>query len=31
MQTPDTSYGRRPDGGGAWVFFKSPTPGESNE
>ena len=31
MQTPDTSYGRRPDGGAAWVFFTSPTPGESNE
>jgi uncharacterized repeat protein (TIGR01451 family) len=31
MQTPDTSYGRRPDGGAAWVFFTSPTPGGPNE
>lgn len=31
MQTPDTSYGRRPDGGATWVFFKSPTPGGPNE
>ncbi|WP_439131073.1 lamin tail domain-containing protein [Polaribacter sp.] len=26
----DTSYGRQPDGTGAWFFFDTPTPGVSN-
>ncbi len=26
----DTSYGRQPDGTGAWFFFDTPTPGASN-
>ena len=29
-QSPDTSYGRREDGGSEWVFFSKATPGESN-
>lgn len=29
-QKPDTSFGRTPDGGNAWVSFSTPTPGTSN-
>jgi hypothetical protein len=29
-QSPDTSFGRMPDGGDTWRFFASPTPGRSN-
>ncbi len=29
-QSPDTSYGRREDGGSEWVFFSKATPGETN-
>ena len=28
--TTDISYGRQPDGGSEWAFFKDPTPGASN-
>ncbi len=30
-QTADVSLGRRPDGGDAWTFFASPTPGQTND
>lgn len=30
-QTSDISIGRLSDGGDEWIFFESPTPGESNE
>ncbi|MBN1825564.1 MAG: lamin tail domain-containing protein [Candidatus Eisenbacteria bacterium] len=29
-QTLDVSYGRTPDGGSAWTFFATPTPGAAN-
>jgi len=29
-QTTDVSYGRSPDGTGAWTFFAAPTPGAPN-
>jgi hypothetical protein len=29
-QTPDVSYGRRPDGAAMWTTFTTPTPGGSN-
>lgn len=29
-QTPDTSYGRIPDGGGDWQSLATPTPGSAN-
>ena len=29
-QTTDVSYGRHPDGWGAWQLFEDPTPGERN-
>ena len=29
-QKSDTSYGRTPDGGSAWIYFATPTPGRSN-
>ncbi len=31
LQSDNISYGRTPDGGSAWVFFTTPTPGGSNE
>lgn len=31
VQTVDVSYGRFPDGGGAWGFHQSPTPGKANQ
>jgi len=30
IQTPDTSYGRKQDGGSEWVFFSTSTPSETN-
>ncbi len=30
-QTPDISYGRRPDGAAMWTTFATPTPGTSNQ
>ncbi len=29
-QTPDISYGRKPDGAATWITFATPTPGRSN-
>ena len=31
LQTPDTSFGRFPDGGSQWKIFSSPTPGQPNQ
>ncbi len=30
-QTPDISYGRKPDGAATWTTFATPTPGTSNQ
>mgnify|MGYP005833243737 CR=1 FL=1 len=30
LQSPDVSYGRYPDGSGAWGFHETPTPGSAN-